>query len=161
MDLPLANKYFNYLYLRFLAASDFFLRFTLGFSQCSLLRSSVRTPERAVARLKRRSALSRDSPSLTLISAIFLPPSAVTKQNLTKILFLYYTTNNFICQQYMHNFFYFTTIFTILLGTAISFTMVLPSIAALIFSSAFAAAIASSFWQLRGSIIVPFSLPFT
>lgn len=25
-------KYKNYLYLRFLAASDFFLRFTLGFS---------------------------------------------------------------------------------------------------------------------------------
>ena len=56
---------------------------------------------------------------------------------------------------------YFTTIFTILLGTEISLTIVLPSIAACTFSSALAIAIASSLSQFIGSITVARSLPLT
>lgn len=66
----------------------------------------------------------------------------------------------FFC--FLHRFgqdFYFTTMFTILFGTAISFTIVLPLMAAEILSSALASAIASSFGQLRGRTTVARSLP--
>jgi len=61
---------------RLRAASDFFFRLTLGFSYCSLFRTSDNTPVMRTCLLKRRKALSRDSFLPTLISAILLslPP---------------------------------------------------------------------------------------
>lgn len=70
----------HYLYLRFLAASDFFFFFTLGLSYCSLFLTSARTPERAHCLLNLRRALSSVSFSLTLISILYIPPSAFCKE---------------------------------------------------------------------------------
>lgn len=156
----------NYLNLRFLAASDFFLRFTLGLSYCSLFLSSVRTPERWHCLLNLRSALSRDSFSFTLISAIVaFPPLAFCKEN--KFTKYYYTTKNRFCQVFFHKSVYFfeilcnylTTMLTSLPGTQISLTTVLPSISEVILGLDFAASSICSLVASFATIIVPLSFP--
>lgn len=61
---------------RFLAASAFFLRLTLGFSYCSFFLKSPMIPSRAHFLLKRLNALSKDSFSPTLtVDKTHTPPS--------------------------------------------------------------------------------------
>lgn len=88
----------NYLYLRFLAASDFFLRLTLGLSYCSLFFTSVRTPERWHCLLNLRRALSSDSFSLTLISAIIQSLPSLLQENFQENSSVNYIIKQTVCQ---------------------------------------------------------------
>ena len=93
----------SYLYLRFLAASDFFFLLTLGFSYASLLRSSAWMPERWHCLLKRFSALSRDSPSFTLTSATLYPSLRFQQRQQTRLPLCYYTRTGSFCQVFSGN----------------------------------------------------------